>query len=86
MKTKSELMNEEKRKKAESIIEGISEEKKTSKTTTVILNEETKKQFQEMIKKNHVSLSGIFEIFMRCYIKNPEIRKIIIEEMMSEEK
>ena len=86
MKSKSELMNaEEKRKKAESIIAGNLEEKKTSKTTTkpttVILDEDTKTAFQTMVKKSGLNMGLLFNAFMKAYMKNSEIRKAVIAEI-----
>ena len=79
-KTKSELMNNE--KKAEEIIFAKTENtSKTAKATTVILNEETKAAFQNMVKKSGLNMGILFNAFMKAYMKSPEVRKAVIAEI-----
>lgn len=79
LRTKSELMNNE--KKAEEIIFAKTEKEKTAKPTTVILDDEIKREFQAQIKKSGLNMGILFNAFMKSYIKNPEIRKAVISEI-----
>lgn len=80
IKTKSEIMENE--KKMEEIIHGKTENiSKTTKPTTVILDEDTKTAFQTMVKKSGLNMGLLFNAFMKAYMKNPEIRKAVIAEI-----
>lgn len=80
IKTKSEIMENE--KKMEEIIHGKTENtSKTTKPTTVILDEDTKTAFQTMVKKSGLNMGLLFNAFMKAYMKNSEIRKAVIAEI-----
>lgn len=81
----SDLENKEqaqKEKHLEKIIQkGISDENDDKKITSVFLDEKTKKEFQAAIKKTGLSMSNLFNAFMKAYLKNSEIRKTVISEI-----
>ena len=82
IKTKSEIMGNQKEKEAEKIINAkIEKTTKTAKATTVILDDEIKRDFQALIKEKGLNMGIIFNAFMKSYLKNPEIRKAVISEI-----
>lgn len=82
MKKKSEIMNT---KKAEDIIQAANTNTEVYKTSTVSLEDSVKKEFQKFMGKGTgLSMSLVFNTFMKMYIGSPELRKQISKEILTE--
>lgn len=81
MKSKREILESQNEK----IIAGAEKtEKHKTRTSTVSLEEDVKKEFQSMMGKGTgLNMSLVFNAFMKMYIKNPEMRKKVSQEIIN---
>ena len=81
MKSKQEILKSQ----SEKIIAGAEKnEKQKVKTSTVSLEEDVKKEFQSMMGKGTgLNMSLVFNAFMKMYVKNPEMRKKVSQEIIN---